>query len=193
MKPRIWFVLFSALILSCKQEPGPDVKKPELPEKKVSLVTCNRTAIPNDPPDLDSIVIDTCSFQGYTVVDSGYPDRNGRYTSSTQLFLNGKEIAFKDMFNEKVGELERIVSDSLNANTKANLAEEEFTHCFEQLEQQPDTSASYSVKDLQISFIGEAMFFSSPTGVYGNGCEPAVEIVTSIKAEDLLPYIKRVK
>lgn len=135
----------------------------------------------------DPIIINTCFWRKYKIIETGTPDYKGRYTWSTEIFINHKDSVRKlsnaDLFKpEKINELESMVNKRLEEDFNALRLTE--TECFSRRRYFP----TFKLKDMRLAFGSNSEISFEVLYGFSEACFAVNAASTSIKISDIKDF-----
>ena len=150
------------------------------------IVTC-REEMMEKKGSADPTIINTCLWRKYKIIETGTPDYKGRYTWSTDIFLNQKDsvkkLANLDLFKpEKISELESMVNKRLEEDFNAMRLTE--TECFSKRRYYP----TFKLKDMRLAFGANSEISFEVVYGFNEACFAVNAASTSLKISDIKDF-----
>ena len=114
------------------------------------IVSCKEEVI-TSKGKVDPILVNTCFWRNYKIIETGTPDYKGRYTWTTEVFLKTGDTLIKqnhvELFKaDKISQLEKLVNDRLSEDFNAMKISD--AECFTQRKYYP----IFKLKDMRLAF-----------------------------------------
>ncbi len=150
------------------------------------IVTCREEMI-EKKGSVDPIIVNTCLWRKYKIVETGTPDYKGRYSWATEIFLDQKDSVKKvsnaDLFKlDKISELETLVNKRLEEDFNALKLVE--TECFSRRRYYP----SFKLKDMRLAFGANSEISFEVIYGFSEACFAVNAASTSLKIVDIKDF-----
>ena len=124
--------------------------KDSISDLSFPFVSCKEEVI-SSKGKVDPILVNTCFWRSYKIIETGTPDYKGRYTWATEVFLKTGDTLVKknhlELFKtEKISQLEKLVNDRLSEDFSAMKISD--PACFTQRKYYP----TFKLKDMRLTF-----------------------------------------
>ncbi|GEM_PF-4386833 len=165
----------------------------------------------------DSILISTCAYKQFVLLDTGWTDRTGKTSWKGAAYAREADgtlraIANHEMFNSRLPILAKRIEDSVWAQVALDLDAPESENCFSDEQKEAltaelgrraqadslrtkgkavDTSKGYVIDGYRLSILeNDEMFFSMDEGSHIDYCAPVWEAIGSVRLDTLANYLK---
>lgn len=133
--------------------------------KKSDVVSCSEKDFKNqDGPD--PIIVKTCLYKSFKIVNTGSPDYTGKYSWEYNLYKkqNGKYIkaSNSELFNQNQNKLLSIINQKILKDYLKFSSDPETKWCFEDMK-----PPKFTIDQLRIEFMKKKVYFWAEFGLYG--------------------------
>jgi hypothetical protein len=142
-----------------------------------------------NPAGTDAIIIQSCTWGPYKFVTVGSPDFKGRYSYEYAIYRTTdnkfKIVQNIDIFNSKVGDLEKLINSEIAKNLKEYRQDPDNVECLKDV-----GNPNFSINDMGITIDkNSSMKFNVSFGL-GGACFNVDGASATFSLKDIGDYLK---